>query len=58
MATGIDMLFVMVITIGANSLTFDHLTYKDLETCQYHADKVFWHIRLRESPRGVECKEK
>jgi hypothetical protein len=52
------MLFAIVITMGVNTLTFDHLTYKDLETCQYHADKISWLIRLREGPRKAECKEK
>jgi len=52
------MIFVMLITIGANTFHFDHITYKDLETCQYHAAKMEYHIRLKHKQRSVECIEK
>jgi len=48
----------MLITIGANTFYFDHITYKDLETCQYHKAKMEYHIRLTHYTRSVECKQK
>ena len=48
----------MLITIGANTFHFDHITYKDLETCQYHKAKMEYHIRLKSPVRYVECKQK
>jgi hypothetical protein len=35
------MLYAILIHIGANVYNFDHLTYKDLETCEYHRERVY-----------------
>ena len=35
------MLYAILIHIGANVYNFDHLTYKDLETCEYHRVRVY-----------------
>jgi hypothetical protein len=34
------MVFALLITIGASVYNYDHLSYKDLETCEYHKGKV------------------
>jgi len=35
------MLFAIIIHVGATVYNFDHLSYKDLETCEYHRDKIY-----------------
>ena len=45
----------MLITFGANTFFFDHITYNNLKTCKYHADKMSYHIRLKHTERHVEC---
>ena len=35
------MLFAIFIYVGATVYNFDHLSYKDLETCEYHREKIY-----------------
>ncbi len=35
------MLYAIIIQIGATIYNFDHLSYKDLETCEYHREKIY-----------------
>jgi len=35
------MLFAIIIHVGATIYNFDHLVYKDLETCEYHREKIY-----------------
>ena len=35
------MLFAIIITVGASVYNFDHLEYKDIETCEYHREKIY-----------------
>ena len=35
------MLYAILIHIGANVYNFDHLTYKDLKTCEYHRERIY-----------------
>ena len=34
------MLYALVIQIGATIYNYDNLSYKDIETCDYHKKKV------------------
>jgi len=35
------MLYAIIIQIGATVYNFDHLSYRDLETCEYHRERVY-----------------
>ena len=35
------MVFGLLITIGSVVYDFDHLSYKNLETCEYHRERVY-----------------
>ena len=35
------MVFGLLISIGSVVYDFDHLSYKDLETCEYHRERVY-----------------
>jgi len=52
------MLYVIIITIGITQYNYDNLSYKDLETCQYHKAKIEYRIRLTPYTRSVECIKK
>lgn len=53
------MVFGILITIGATVYDFDHLSYKDLETCQYHRERVYkTFIDITRKNFKVECYKK
>jgi len=35
------MVFGLLITIGSVVYDYDHLSYKSLETCEYHRERVY-----------------
>ena len=35
------MVFGLLISIGSVVYDYDHLSYKDLETCEYHRERVY-----------------
>ena len=35
------MLYAILIHVGATVYNFDHLSYKDLETCEYHRERIY-----------------
>ena len=35
------MLYAILIHVGATVYIFDHLSYKDLETCEYHRERIY-----------------
>lgn len=50
------MVFALLITIGANVYDYDHLSYKDLETCEYHRERVYeTYMDIHWKKFKVEC---
>lgn len=53
------MVFGLLITIGSVVYDFDHLSYKSLETCEYHRERVYDTFRDNTFETfNVECYKK
>ena len=50
------MSFALLIIIGSNVYNYDHLSYVDLETCEYHRERVYDTFRFNTFETfKVEC---
>ena len=53
------MVFGLLITIGSVVYDYDHLSYKSLETCEYHRERVYDTFRDNTFEKfKVECYKK
>ena len=52
------MLYVIIITVGIVPYSFDNLSYKDIETCRYHKEKLEQGLLFYKKNTKVECKLK
>lgn len=53
------MVFGLLIIIGANIYDYDHLSYKDLKTCEYHREIVYkTYMDITRKNFKVECYKK
>ena len=55
------MFFALIITIGMTTYNYDHLRYGDLETCEYHKEKIYDNFMAKKwdghGSMKVECKK-
>ncbi len=50
------MLYAILIQIGATVYNFDHLSYKDLEICEYHRERIYeTYMDITRKNFKVEC---
>lgn len=52
------MVYTILITIGAITFSYGHLSYKDLETCLYHKERMEETVLFYKRNTSVECKVK
>ena len=50
------MLYAILIQIGATVYNFDHLSYKGLEICEYHRERIYeTYMDITRKNFKVEC---
>ena len=50
------MVYTILITVGAITFSYGHLSYKDLETCLYHKARMEQTILFYKRNASAECK--